>query len=70
MWLGRARALPIAMPHCQIGPTTKRQSEGLSDHGCPTQLSRIAIGTRLPIVAAGLGYSPTESNDVISAVRR
>lgn len=70
MWLGRARALPFAVAHCQIGLTTKRQSEGLSDHGCPTQLSRVVIGSRFPIVATGLGYSPTESNDVISAVRR
>ena len=69
MWLGRARALPIAWLHCQIGPAINRQSEGLSDHGCQTQLSRVAVGSRSTIVATGLGCSPTESNDVVPAIR-
>ena len=69
MWLVRAQALPIAVAHCQIGPPSKRQSEGLSDHGRQTQLSRIAVGSRSTIVAAGLGCSPTESNDVVPAIR-
>ncbi len=69
MWLVRARALPTAVVHCQIGPPINRQSEGLSDHGCQTQLSRIAVGSRSTIVAAGVGCSPTESNDVVPAIR-
>ncbi len=69
MSLGRARALPIAVAHCQIGPPIKRQSEGLSDHGRQTQLSRLAVRSWSTIVAAGVGCSPTESNDVVPAIR-